>query len=126
MPRLQSDIAVDYANQVMGCVQQLRNLLASITPITGLNATSPLGNLWTALQTTATLADGTLGTADAAQTPNSAHVIDTRIYTALGRDVKSGDLSNALAVLIDFQTFMAGGELVPNGARAGNVNNVAA
>lgn len=128
MATLQADIAVNYANQVMSITQQLRNVLAAITPITGVNATKPLGTLWTALQTTAVLADGTLGAADASQTPNAAHPIDPRIYTQLNRAVKSGDLTNALQVLVDFQAFMAGTleEPAGNGARAGNVNNVAA
>lgn len=122
MARLTSDIAIDYANQIIALATQLRNIRALIAEIVTLNVTSPFGNLWATFATTNTNADGTLATADS--TPNVAHPIDPRVYTGLTRAVKSGDLTNALQLIVDFQAFMAGTALVANGARPANINAV--
>lgn len=125
MPRLQTDIAVDFANQTMALVAQIKSLRTQIAEIVKVNTDTPLGNFWTVLQTTPLLADGSLGTADAAQTPNAAHPIDTRIYVGLARAVKSGDLTNALQILVDLNTFCNGTQVNANSSRPGQINNVA-
>lgn len=122
MAGLQVDNAVNYANQVMNIVQQLRNLRAACVEIVTINGTTPLGNLWTVLKTAALNTDGTLGTADGSVT--STNPIDTRVYTAMSRAVKSGDLTNALQCIVDFDSFMAGSSLSANGARPANINAV--
>lgn len=125
MPTLQSDIAVQYANQLIGLAQQLKNVRAAVAEIVTVNSVTPLGNLFTVLNTTALASDGTLGTADAAGSPNSGHPIDPRVYPALSRAVKSGDLTNALQLVVDFSSFMAGSAISSNGARPANIDAVA-
>lgn len=125
MPTLQSDIAVQYANQLIGLAQQLRSIRAAVSEIVTINATNPLGNLFTVLNTAALAADGSLGTADTPGTPVSGHPIDTRLYPGLSRAVKSGDLTNALQLVVDFNSFMAGTALSSNGARPANIDAVA-
>lgn len=125
MSRIQTDIAVDAANQVIGIVNQIRALRTQIAELVKVNTDTPLGNFWTVLQTTAILADGSLGTADAAQTPNAAHPIDTRIYVGLARAVKSGDLTNALQICVDLNAFCNGTQVNAAAGRPGQINNVA-
>ncbi len=122
MARLASDIGVDYGNQIMSIAQQLRNIRAAVAEIVTINAANPLGNLWTTLGTTAVNADGTLGTADGS--PNATHPIDPRAYPNLTRAVKSGDLTNGLQLIVDFQAFMAGTQVNANGARPANINAI--
>src|SRR6185437_4356323 len=103
MATLQSDIAVNYANQVIGIVQQLRNLRAACAEIQTINSATPLGNFWNVLNTTALAADGALGTADGA--PNTSHAIDTRVYPALSRgQVSATQLASGLALALSLNT----------------------
>lgn len=124
MAQLTSDVAVANANQVMTLVQLLKQLRQQLAELVTVNANNPLGNLWNTLNTTAVLSDGELGTADAAGTPNAAHPIDPRVYPALSRLVKSSDLTNALQVLVDLQTFLAGTATTANAARPAQINAV--
>ncbi len=122
MSKQQSDIAVDYANQIQSMVQQIANLRAQVNSFLAINAVGPVGNLVNALNTTPLLADGSLGTADTLGTPVSGHYVDPRIYPNLGRVVKNTDLTNGIGVLTDFQTWSAGTSLATNGARPGQIN----
>lgn len=122
MATLTSDVAAQYANQVMGLVQQLRSLRVSVAELIVINANNPLGNLWTVLKTTALNADGTLGTADASVV--STDPIDPRVYAALSRAVKASDLTAALQILVDFNTFLQGTAVAANAARPAQMNAV--
>src|ERR1700743_3866324 len=99
----QSDITVNYANQVMVAVQQIASLRSIVSALLAFNNVNPLATLWNELNTTALNADGSLGTADG--TPTSGHYIDSRVYPAVSRVIKNTDLSNALQVLTEFNTF---------------------
>lgn len=118
----QSDIAINYANQVMNLVQQIANVRTATATLIGINAVVPLGNFWNALNTTALNADGSLGTAD--NSPVNGHYIDSRIYTNINRTVKNTDLSNALQVLSEFNTFCSGADTSSDGARPAFIDNV--
>ncbi len=124
MAQLQSDTAVIYANMVIGLVQQIRGMRSQVAEIVAINANTPLSaNFWNVLKTTALAADGTLGTADGSVVAGDP--IDTRVYPALLRAVKQGDLSNALGILVDFNTFCNGTQVNANASRPGQINNVA-
>lgn len=120
----QSDITVNYANQVMTAVQQIATLKATVTALLAYNSVVPLGNLWGVLSTTALNADGSLGTADGS--PVSGHYVDSRVYPSMSRVVKNTDLSNALQVLTEFGTFCSGADTASDGARPAFIDAVAA
>jgi len=119
----QSDISINYANQVIGLVQQIANLRASVSNFLTINTVNPLGTLWNDLNTTVLNGDGSLGTAD--QSPVSGHYVDPRVYTALNRTVKNTDLANALQVVSEFNTFCSGADTPSDGARPAFINAVA-
>jgi hypothetical protein len=109
MATQQSDIAIQYANQVQSLVAQLVALRQQIAGIVTVNAANPLAsNFWNVLNTTALAADGSLGTADGS--PNTAHKIDSRLYPALNRSISATDLANGLQILVDLQTFFTGAQ----------------
>lgn len=118
----QSDIAINYANQVMNLVQQIANVRTATATLIGINTVVPLGNFWNALNTTALNADGSLGIAD--QVPANGHYVDSRVYPNISRTVKNTDLSNALQVLSEFNTFCSGADTPSDGARAAFIDNV--
>lgn len=115
MATLASDTAVKYANQVVGLATQLANIRDQVNALLALNAVQPLGNLWNVLNTTALLGDNQLGTADVS--PNTAHSIDTRVYTGLGKAVSATALTNGLQILTEFQTFCTGALTAADGSR---------
>src|SRR5262252_5493135 len=112
---LQSDVTVNYANQVMSLVSQLRNLRAQIQDLLIVNTNNPLGTKWNALTTTLLNGDGSLGTVDG--TPTSGHYVDSRVYPNLQRVVTNTNLTDALQILVDLNTFCAGTALSANAAR---------
>jgi hypothetical protein len=117
---LPSDVAVSQVNSIQSLVAQLNGILANVRTIVAVNASNPMGNNWNALNTTALAGDGTLGTADG--TPNTAHKIDSRVYTALNRAVSATDATNGLQCLVDFNAFMNGTAVSANAARPAQVN----
>lgn len=123
MSVLQSDVAVNNSNQVITLVQQMAALGKQAAAIMAVNTSSPIANLWNVLNTTVLASDGTLGTADG--TPNTAHPVDPRVYPAISRTVSPTGLTQALQVLADFNTFMAGTAVSANAARPAQVNAVA-
>lgn len=123
MAVLKSDVAVTYANHVLGLVSQIRSLRAAIAEIVKVNVDNPLGNFWAALHTASVGSDGSLGLPDSGA-PVAANPIDTRVYTQLQRAVKAGDLTSALQVLVDFSTFCDGLQVNANLARPAQINNV--
>lgn len=121
MSTLQSDIAVQYANQIANIVQQMRNIRVNVAEIQAINANTPLGNLWNALNTTALAGDGSLGTADA--TPVTTHPVDPRVYPALNRgQVSATQLASGLALVLAFDQLMAGTAVSSNGAAPATIN----
>lgn len=122
MATQQSDVAVNYANQVQNLVQQLTNIRSQVANIIAVNTVTPLGNLWNKLNTTPLLNDGNLGTADTQGTPVLADYIDPRVYPTINRTVKASDLANGLQALVDLNTFFQGTAVAANGARPANLN----
>lgn len=123
MATLQSDLAINYANQIISLVQQMRNLRTTAAEIQAINTNTPLGNLWNVLSTTALSADGGLGAPNAS--PNTANPIDTRVYPTLTRgQVSANTLANGLALVISFVNLMNGQAITANGATPATVNTL--
>lgn len=120
---VQNDININYANEVISLVQQIRNMKAAIAELLAINSQVPLGNLWATLKTTAINSDGTLGTADSGS-PIAANPIDSRVYTNLSRAVKLSALNDGLGVLVDFNAFCAGTSLTTQAARPAQIDNL--
>jgi hypothetical protein len=106
-----SDVAINYANQVINMVKQLQGLRASLADLLVVNTNNPLGNQWNVLNTTALTSDGQVGTADTPGTPVNGHYIDPRLYPAIGRLVKNTDLANGLSLLVSLNSFLAGTQI---------------
>lgn len=117
-----ADVAVVEANALMSICQQIRNLQTQIQGLLAYNAASPLGTPWSALNTAATASDGQLGTADGS--PNTSHIIDTRVYPLLNRAVSETQLVQALQIVVDFNAFCAGTAVGANAARPAQLNAV--
>lgn len=82
--------AVSLANTILSIDAQIASLFAQANQVIALWSDTGAEAVVNALPTAALNADGTLGTADG--TPNTAHVIDTRVVTALTRAISAADV----------------------------------
>ena len=102
-----NDRAINAANNLLNLANQLESLLQQCSAYSTQYTEQSWTTVWSALTTTATNADGTLGTVDGS--PNTAHVIDTRVYPTLNKAVSETQLANAFNAIGAFVTLMTGG-----------------
>ena len=101
-----NDRAITAANTLIALASQLELLTEQALAFQAAYGVQNWPTVWSALGTTATAADGTLGTADG--TPNTAHAIDTRIYPGLSKAVSETALANGYNALSAFISMMTG------------------
>ena len=101
------------ANALIAIAQDLQALESSIADIVAINNVTPLGNQFVNLNTTALLADGSLGTADAS--PVQTDPIDTRVYPTLKVALSYLQLTQLLTMAISTGNFLNGQAVSANG-----------
>lgn len=104
--------AVNGVNDLLFVMQQLQQVRATVDNYLRQWTANGYATLWNAMATTAQNADGSLGTADGS--PNTAHVIDTRLAGAAAMQVpiSAVNLANAVTVLQALDAFFTNGAVV--------------
>lgn len=98
--------AIQIANTVISTAAQVQTLYQNIGNLIQQYNDIGASTYWAQFSTCATNSDGSLGSADGS--PNTAHVMDTRVVTGINRAISANALSALVSVYESFKNSLDG------------------